>query len=55
MVIAVYCMLKARFDGVCKVCNEKIKARSDTIVKNDNGDWVHIGCSDREEEKEEFP
>jgi predicted DCC family thiol-disulfide oxidoreductase YuxK len=46
--------MKAKFDGVCKVCNEKIKARVDVIVKNDEGNWIHSNCSDNKEEQE-FP
>jgi len=41
--------MKARFNGICVECGEKIKVGKE-IVKNSKEKWVHKACSDIEEE-----
>ena len=41
--------MKARFSGTCTECGEQIKAGKE-IQKNSKDKWVHVACSDLQDE-----
>jgi hypothetical protein len=43
--------LKARFDGICKVCSLQIKAGKHDIIRDSNGNWIHKMCSKEKEDQ----
>jgi len=37
--------IKAKFDGICKVCKSKIKAGEHQIIRNSKNVWIHNSCN----------
>jgi len=37
--------IKAKFDGICKVCKSEIKAEKHQIIRNSNNVWIHFSCN----------
>lgn len=37
--------IKAKFDGICKICKSEIKAGQHQIIRNSNNMWIHYSCS----------
>ncbi len=38
--------IKAKFDGICKICGLKIIAKEHQIIRNSKNVWVHNFCND---------
>ena len=37
--------IKAKFDGICKICKLKIIAEKHQIIRNSKGVWIHNSCN----------